>query len=205
MCPNTDIIFLYLLWKHEKRVIQLRQRWFQQAAEDDHLYARSLSASFLPVFPEAAAQLSPHSQIIRIPEELEIKSDDDLSAIVSKLGLPHPTASVRLGRAMGSLPSLVKEHDESAVKLEKVLTKYLKGGQLGKKRPLVRLGGWSGCRLEESRSMPSRTTLSVRRSSRIRSRSQGRSSTPRRRPTMVSSERYRSRGAGADPPRAGFI
>ncbi|ORY50184.1 hypothetical protein BCR35DRAFT_24997 [Leucosporidium creatinivorum] len=118
-----NAIFLYLLWKNEARVIQLRQRWFQQAAEDDHLYARSLS-------------------IIRIPEELDIKTDDGLGALVSKLGLPHPTTSVRLGRAMGSLPALIKKHDELVVKLEKSLTKYLRGGKLGKKRPLVRLGGW---------------------------------------------------------------
>lgn len=43
---------------------------------------------------------------------------------------------------MGSLPSLIKEHDDLVVKLEKALTKYLRGGKLGKNRPCARLGGW---------------------------------------------------------------
>lgn len=71
-----------------------------------------------------------------------MKTDEDLGALVERLGLPHPPTSVRLGRHLGALPDAVKEHDEAVEKLEMILAGYLRGGQLAQKRSTTRVGGW---------------------------------------------------------------
>lgn len=58
------------------------------------------------------------------------------------MSLPQPSTSVKLGHDVGDLLELVEEHDDHVEKLEKCLCKYMRGGKLAAKRPMIRLGGW---------------------------------------------------------------
>jgi hypothetical protein len=80
------------------------------------------------------------TQFARLPEDY--RSDPGLSQLLGSLHLPHEAISVNIGRDVGDLPKIMEDRQEKLEKLEVVLAKYLKGGKVGPKRPLLRLGGW---------------------------------------------------------------
>ena len=45
---------------------------------------------------------------------------------------------------MGTLPELIEYHNNAVRELEGVLTRYLKGGRIGKSRPFITIGGFWG-------------------------------------------------------------
>lgn len=49
-----------------------------------------------------------------------------------------------IGRRLEDFPAMVKDHNEAVKELEAYLVKYLKGGQIGSKRPILKKGGFMG-------------------------------------------------------------
>lgn len=49
-----------------------------------------------------------------------------------------------IGRRLEDFPKMVDDHNEAVQELEKHLVKYLKGGEMAKKRPVIRKGGFLG-------------------------------------------------------------
>ena len=60
------------------------------------------------------------------------------------LALPFPATSINVGHNAGDLPDLIAVHNELVEALEKLLARYVAGGELGAKRPMMRLDGWMG-------------------------------------------------------------
>jgi hypothetical protein len=93
-------------------------------------------------FRHSKRLLTTPSQIIRIPKELGVESDEALAKVFNELDLAHPTTSIRVSRDVKDLPDLIKAHDEHVESLEQCLTRYLRGSKLASKRPQLRLDGW---------------------------------------------------------------
>ncbi|EJT96751.1 DUF221-domain-containing protein [Dacryopinax primogenitus] len=113
--------FVYINWR---RMVELKIRFFRSPEYIESFYARTL-------------------MIRHVPQELQ--SDLGIQALFQSLQAPYPTTDVYIGRQVGSLPELIEYHNETVRKLEHVLVSHLKGGQVGKKRPTIRLGATMGC------------------------------------------------------------
>ncbi|KAF9071637.1 hypothetical protein BDP27DRAFT_1218654 [Rhodocollybia butyracea] len=112
---------VYLYWK---KMVELRRQWFRSPEYAHSFYARTL-------------------QVLQVPRKLQ--SDEGLKAIFETYKVPYPTTSVHIGRKVGRLPELIEYHNSTVRELEMYLVKYLKNGTLGKKRPMIRVGGSCGC------------------------------------------------------------
>ena len=105
-------------------MIKLRRTWFRSPEYLQSFYARTLA-------------------VLHVPKKNQ--SDEGLRAIFESVKVPYPTTSVHIGRKVGRLPELIEYHNETVRQFEQVLVRYLKGGKLGKKRPMIRVGAFMGC------------------------------------------------------------
>ena len=80
--------------------------------------------------------------VLHVPKKLQ--SDQGLKSLFESLRVPYPTTAVHIGRRVGQLPELIEYHNQAVRDLEEVLVRYLKGGQVAKKRPMIRQGGVMG-------------------------------------------------------------
>jgi hypothetical protein len=112
--------FIYVHWN---AMVRMRGIWFRSPEYVDSFYARTLMIQGVPK---------------------RFQSDEGIRAIFQSMQMPYPTTSVHIGRRVGDLPQLIEKHNDTVRELEHVLVAYLKDGKLGKKRPIVTLGGGFG-------------------------------------------------------------
>lgn len=116
-------VVLFFTWKHWSAMANLRRAWYRSPEYVDSFYARTL-------------------MITHVPKKLQ--SDGGVKQIFDDLKMPYPTTAVHIGRKVGQLPELIEQHNDTVRELEKYLVRYLKGGKIGKKRPMIRIGGFLG-------------------------------------------------------------
>ncbi|KAH8087807.1 DUF221-domain-containing protein [Cristinia sonorae] len=112
--------FVYYHWR---AVVHLRLQWFRSPEYMQSFYARTLMVDDVPK---------------------KLQSDEGIKAIFESTQAPYPTTSVHIGRAVGRLPDLIEMHNQAVRELEQALVKYLKNGKIGKRRPIIRIGGFMG-------------------------------------------------------------
>ena len=123
---STYLITLFialLVHNHWHAMYRLRNQWFRSAEYQNLFYARTLC-------------------ITHIPERRQ--SDAGLYKIFTGMQLPYPVTSVHIGRSVGDLPKLIKTHNETVKKLEKLVLKYMNSDQSERARPTIRVGGCCG-------------------------------------------------------------
>ncbi|WVQ95300.1 hypothetical protein IAU59_002395 [Kwoniella sp. CBS 9459] len=123
-----NFIVMYFVWRNWQAMIQLRMRWFRSPAYQQKIYSRTLMVT----------------QVRK-----DYRSDEGLVALMGllkvdgiKIGPEIDCTSI--GRRLEDFPEMVEDHNKAVAELEEHLVKYLKGGQIGKKRPTVRKGGFLG-------------------------------------------------------------
>ena len=75
----------------------------------------------------------------------KLQSEEGLHAIFKSMQVPYPTRSVHIGHKVGRLLELIEYHNDVVRELEQALVKYLKGGKIGKKRPMITVGSTMDC------------------------------------------------------------
>ncbi|TFK74590.1 DUF221-domain-containing protein [Pluteus cervinus] len=118
------IILIVFIDSHWKSMVKLRHDWFRSPEYLQSFYARTLA-------------------VLHVPKKYQ--SDDGIRSVFESVKVPYPTTSVHIGRKVGRLPELIEFHNATVREFEEILVKYLKGGKLGKNRPIMRLGGTCGC------------------------------------------------------------
>ena len=73
-----------------------------------------------------------------------MQNDKGIAQLFASLQVPYPATSVHIGRRVGQLPELIEYHNNTVREFEQVLVRYLKGGEPGKNRPTIRIGGFMG-------------------------------------------------------------
>lgn len=119
-----SFMIVYCVDIHWRQMIRLRRTWFRSPEYLQSFYARTLA-------------------VLHVPKKNQ--SDEGLRAIFESVKVPYPTTSVHIGRKVGRLPELIEYHNETVRQFEQVLVRYLKGGKLGKKRPMIKVGAFMGC------------------------------------------------------------
>jgi calcium permeable stress-gated cation channel len=114
------LIFVWIHWGH---MVRLRQQWFRSAEHQQAFYARTLL-------------------ITSVPRKLQ--SDEGIAEVFRSMSMPYPTTSQHIGRKVGRLPDLIQYHNDTVREFEQILVGYLKGGRIGKDRPMLRQGGFLG-------------------------------------------------------------
>ena len=117
-------VVIVVVWFHWSAVVRLRTQFFR-SSESEHA-------------PSSDAVLT----VMHVPKELQ--SDQGIRTLLDSVQVPYPLTAVNIGRSVGKLPDLIKSHNDTVRKFERVLMQYLKGGEIGKKRPTIRLGGFFG-------------------------------------------------------------
>ncbi|KAK2463127.1 hypothetical protein APHAL10511_004782 [Amanita phalloides] len=120
----TSFLIVYCVDVHWRQMIKLRRSWFRSPEYLQSFYARTLA-------------------VLHVPKKNQ--GDEGLRAIFESVKVPYPTTNVHIGRKVGRLPELIEYHNETVRQFEQVLVRYLKGGKLGKNRPMIRVGGFMGC------------------------------------------------------------
>jgi hypothetical protein len=118
------LLIIFCVHFHWTKILQLRQTWFRSPEHMQSFYARTL-------------------QVRAVPKKFQ--SDEGLQTIFQSTGVPYPTTSVHIGRKVGQLPDLIEYHNQTVREFEEVLVKYLKGGKIRSKRPIIRVGATCGC------------------------------------------------------------
>ncbi|KAJ7582576.1 hypothetical protein C8J56DRAFT_1005551 [Mycena floridula] len=118
------LLICYVVYVHWREMLRLRHQWYRSPEYLQSFYARTLA-------------------ILHVPKNH--KSDQGIREIYQSTRVPYPTTSVHIGRKVGQLPELIEYHNQTVRQLEQVLVKYLKGGRVANKRPMVRVGGSCGC------------------------------------------------------------
>lgn len=119
----TAVTFFFL-WRNYAAMVALRWQWFRSDEYQNTLHARSLIVT----------QVDKRGQ-----------TDEGLRALIQSLQIPYPTTAVHIGRRVGTLPELIKRHNDAVRSLEGVLTSYFKNpDKLPTQRPSMRIGGWLG-------------------------------------------------------------
>jgi hypothetical protein len=111
------------VWYHWKKVLELRHTWFRSPEYIQSFYARTI-------------------MIRKVPNSKQ--SDEGIRSVLESVQIPYPATSVHISRKVGRLPELIEYHNDVVRKLEQVLVRYLKGGKIGAKRPMLRKGGFLG-------------------------------------------------------------
>lgn len=112
------------IWYNWREMVRLRSEWFRSPEYINSFYARTLMIQHV---------------------SRKHQSDEGIRAIFESMQVPYPTTSVHIGRKVGDLPQLIEYHNDTVKQLEQVLVKYLKNGNIGSKRPTIRIGGWMCC------------------------------------------------------------
>ncbi|KAL1412499.1 hypothetical protein Q8F55_000244 [Vanrija albida] len=123
-----NFIVMFLIWRNWQAMVQLRQTWFRSPGYQSKVNSRTL-------------------MITQVPKQY--RSDDGIIHLLTQLKLDgikitNSIENASVGRRLGDFPHLVHEHNEAVMDLEKVLVKYLKGGKMASKRPMMRTGGFMG-------------------------------------------------------------
>jgi len=121
---GITILIVFSVFVHWREMVRLRHAWFRSPEYLQSFYARTLTVSHVP---------------------RRNQSDEGIKAIFDSVKVPYPTTSVHIGRKVGKLPELIEYHNTTVRELEAVLVRYLKGGRIGKNRPVITIGGWCGC------------------------------------------------------------
>lgn len=100
-----DIIICYFLWTNFNKIIQLRRNKFMSEEYQNALFMRSLMVTEIPK---------------------KYISDSGLITLMSKLKVTRPIQNASVGRDVTRLAKLIDKHEETVLKLESVLSKYLK-------------------------------------------------------------------------------
>ena len=114
------VVVIVVIWFHWSAVVRLRAQFFRSSE-------RSSDAVLA---------------VTHVPKEL--RSDQGVRTLLDSVQVPYPFTDVNIGHRVGNLPHLIEFHNDTVRKFERVLTQYLKGGKIGKKRPTIRLGGFLG-------------------------------------------------------------
>ena len=119
----------YSVWYHWKKMILLRQAWFRSDEYQQRIYSRTL-------------------MVTQVPKEF--RTDEGLVHLMGKLKVDgikigQQIDCTSIGRRLDDFPELIEEHNEAVRNLEETLVKYLKGNQIGTKRPQITKGGFLGC------------------------------------------------------------
>ncbi|OCF35877.1 hypothetical protein I316_02370 [Kwoniella heveanensis BCC8398] len=114
-----NFIVMYFVWRNWQAMVQLRMRWFRSPAYQQKIYSRTLMVT----------------QVRK-----DYRSDEGLVALMGLLKIDCTS----IGRRLEDFPEMVEDHNKAVAELEEHLVKYLKGGQVGKKRPVIRKGGFLG-------------------------------------------------------------
>jgi hypothetical protein len=120
----VSFLIVFCVDVHWRQMIKLRRTFFRSPEYLQSFYARTLVVRHVPK---------------------KNQSDEGLKAIFESTKVPYPTTSVHIGRKVGRLPELIEYHDSTVREFEQVLVQYLKGGKLGKNRPVITVGGSMGC------------------------------------------------------------
>lgn len=123
----ASYLFTFLVigfvWYNWKQMVKLRLQWFRSPEYIQSFYARTL-------------------MVLRVPKKHQ--SDEGIRSILESVQVPYPATAVHVGRQVGRLPELIEFHNDAVRDLEKVLVRYLKDGQISKKRPTISQGGFLG-------------------------------------------------------------
>lgn len=123
------LLVCYFIWYHWKKMILLRQAWFRSEEYQNRIYSRTL-------------------MITQVPKDF--RTDEGLVHLMGKLKVDgikigQQIDCTSIGRRLDDFPELIEEHNKAVRNLEETLVKYLKGNQLGAKRPQITKGGFLGC------------------------------------------------------------
>ncbi|KAJ9101756.1 hypothetical protein QFC21_003095 [Naganishia friedmannii] len=123
------LLVCYFVWYHWKKMILLRQAWFRSDEYQNRIYSRTL-------------------MITQVPKDY--RTDEGLVHLMGKLKVDgirigQQIDCTSIGRRLDDFPELIEEHNKAVRNLEETLVKYLKGNQLGAKRPQITKGGFLGC------------------------------------------------------------
>src|SRR5258708_962396 len=116
-------LVLGFVWYHWRAMVCLRHQWFRSDEYKKSFYSRTL-------------------MVLKVPRKLQ--SDQGLQSLFDSLKIPYPATAVHIGRKVGQLPDLIEYHNQAVRDLEQALVTYLKDGEVGKKRPMIRIGGVMG-------------------------------------------------------------
>ena len=111
------------VWFNWKKMLELRYAWFRSPEYMQSFYARTL-------------------MVQKVPKKYQ--SDEGILSILESVQIPYPATSVHIGRRVGRLPEKIEFHNDAVRKLEQVLVRYLKKGDISAKRPTLRKGGFLG-------------------------------------------------------------
>lgn len=115
-----DAIICYFLWRNYEKIIEMRRRLFCSEEYQNALFMRSLMLTEIPK---------------------KYKTDDGIILLMQKLKSmsQRPIQHATVGRDVGQLNKLMSKYNESVLKLESVLAKYLKTpDRLPPTRPLMK-------------------------------------------------------------------
>ncbi|KAJ9122705.1 hypothetical protein QFC24_004134 [Naganishia onofrii] len=139
------LLVCYFVWYHWKKMILLRQAWFRSDEYQNRIYSRTL-------------------MVTQVPKDF--RTDEGLVHLMGKLKVDgikigQQIDCTSIGRRLDDFPELIEEHNKAVRNLEETLVKYLKGNQLGAKRPQITKGGFIGCG-GETKASPSRVPQLVK-------------------------------------------
>lgn len=123
------LLVCYSVWYHWKKMILLRQAWFRSDEYQQRIYSRTL-------------------MVTQVPKDF--RTDEGLVHLMGKLKVDgikigQQIDCTSIGRRLDDFPELIEEHNEAVRNLEETLVQYLKGNQIGAKRPHITKGGFLGC------------------------------------------------------------
>ncbi|EIW65454.1 hypothetical protein TREMEDRAFT_46183, partial [Tremella mesenterica DSM 1558] len=123
-----NFVIMYFIWRNWQTMVMLRNRWFRSPAYQSKIYSRTL-------------------MVTRIRKDY--RTDEGLLALmgllkVDGIKIGPEIDCTTIGRRLDDFPEMVEEHNESVAELEAHLVKYLKGGRVANKRPIITKGGFLG-------------------------------------------------------------
>ncbi|KAF9529707.1 hypothetical protein CPB83DRAFT_248554 [Crepidotus variabilis] len=117
------LLLMVLVYYHWRAMYRLRHQWLHSPEYQHAFYSRTLLVTNIPP---------------------KYRSEDGLWRIFDGMNLPYQVTSVHIGKNVGNLPQLVKEHNKNVQDLEGVLVKHSKDDPYFQERPTVKVGGVLG-------------------------------------------------------------
>lgn len=112
------ILLMYLIWVNYRKVVHLRQTYFNSDEYQASLHARTL-------------------MVMNVPAKK--RTDNALARTAMDLKNAAQFSQAQMGRNVGKLPILIERHDNAVRKLEAILARYLKNpSKLPAHRPMCR-------------------------------------------------------------------
>ncbi len=118
----------YFVWYHWRKMILLRQAWFRSEHYQAKIYSRTLMVTRVPM------QYRKDEGLVRLMQQLKVDG----------IKIAEQLDCTSIGRRLENFPEMVEKHNDAVRELEQALVKYLKGDQIGKKRPSTKIGGFLG-------------------------------------------------------------